>query len=104
VGERWLEVSDETLACWGKAVEWLLRLEMVCEEGQRARPYFLDLTADARQVWQRFTEAHAAELNAEDFSSHLRGPWAKLRGYCGRLALILHALGWACDRPEIRGF
>jgi hypothetical protein len=101
VGETWLEVSDEALACWCRAVEWLLRLEMVEGEGHGPRPYFLDLTADARRSWQRFTEIHAAELNSADFTPHLRGPWLKLRGYCGRLALVLHCLRWACDRPEI---
>jgi hypothetical protein len=104
VGEKWLEVSDEAMGCWNEAVEWLLRLEMVQEEDQRPRPYFLDLTADARRAWQGFTEEHAAELNDPEFPPHLRGPWAKFRGYCGRLALILHALRWACGRPEIEDF
>jgi hypothetical protein len=40
--------------------------------------------------------AHAAETNAEDFPTHLEGPWSKLKGYCGRLALILHYL-WLHD-------
>jgi hypothetical protein len=36
-------------------------------------------------------------LNTEGFPDHLRGPWSKLRGYCGRLALILHELWLAVE-------
>jgi DNA primase len=101
VGERWREVSAESLAAWDRAVKRLLQLEMVKEDGGSGfRPYFYNLTEGAREAWKRFTDAHAAELNDPDFPSHLRGPWSKLRGYCGRLALILHCLRWACSEVE----
>ena len=34
------------------------------------------------------------------FEPHLVGPWSKLRGYCPRLALIIHFLRWACGEVE----
>ncbi|HEV7534223.1 MAG TPA: DUF3987 domain-containing protein, partial [Acidimicrobiia bacterium] len=56
------------------------------------KPEVLRLTACGRTAWQEFTAAHAAEKNAADFPPHLKGLWSKLRGYCPRLALILHCL------------
>jgi DNA polymerase-1 len=58
------------------------------------------LTADGRRAWQRFTETHAEERNAENFPPHLIGPWSKLRGYAARLALIVHFLRWACGETQ----
>src|SRR5262249_28612913 len=93
VGEQWREVSNDTLDAWKAAVERLLALAMVTD-GERPRPFLVHLTACGRGAWKRFTEGHAAELNAEDFPAHLIGPWTKLRGYGARLALILHYLRW----------
>jgi len=95
-GERWLEVSSAVMDAWEAVVEHLLALDMTIEADGRKRPYFVHLTTEGRQEWQRFTEAHAGEVNEEDFPAHLKGPWAKLCGYCGRLALILRRLRIAC--------
>jgi hypothetical protein len=65
------------------------------------RPFVVKLTACGRQAWQRFTQAHADERNAEGFPPHLTGPWSKLRGYAARLALIVHCLRWAAG--EVQG-
>jgi hypothetical protein len=99
-GESWEQVSEAAL---GDLRETLARLRglgmVVVVEGGLVvghRPYLVRLTACGRAAWKRFTDAHAAELNAPDFPDHLRGPWSKLRGYCGRLALIVHYLRWAC--------
>src|SRR5262249_9181387 len=56
------------------------------------RPSLLKLTDGGKAAWQRFTRAHAAEVNSPDFPDFLAGPWSKLRAYCGRLALVLHLL------------
>jgi DNA polymerase-1 len=102
-GEDWCEPTPETLEAAAKVLEKLRSLEMVPQQdGVRVsyRPYLLRLSAEGRQEWKRFTERHAAELNTEDFPGHLRGPWAKMRGYCGRLALLIHFLRWACGEFE----
>jgi hypothetical protein len=39
-------------------------------------------------------------MNAEDFPDHLRGPWGKFRGYCARLALVLHCLRLVTHEAE----
>lgn len=101
VGETWRQVSVEAVADWDAVVERLLGLEMVREEGGRPRPFYVPLTECGRAAWERFTRAHAGEVNADDFPPHLVGAWSKLRGYAGRLALIVHYLRWACG--EVRG-
>ena len=99
-GERWRQVSEEALAAWQTVVERLLSLEMVADGERGPRPFYVRLTAGGREEWQRFTDEHAAEVNAEDFPPHLAGPWAKMRGYMARLALVVHFLRWACGEAE----
>jgi hypothetical protein len=95
VGETWREVSEEAERLWADVVESLLALKME-PNPLGPRPPLLRLDLDARRVWQRFTEALADEMNAEDFPNHLRGPWSKLKAYCARLALIVDCLRRAC--------
>jgi Protein of unknown function (DUF3987) len=64
------------------------------------RPFILNLTGEARLEWQKFTREHSQELNAEDFPPHLKGPWSKLRGYCGRFAVLIHCLRRACGETD----
>jgi hypothetical protein len=107
--EDWKELAPETVIELEKVFSKLRTLEMVKEDGGKApryRPYLVHLTADARRVWQWFTQDHASELNegdsldSPDFPDHLKGPWSKMRGYCARLALLIHSLRWACGEVE----
>jgi hypothetical protein len=83
---------------WSKILDKLLMLEMELDvENRPHRPHFVKLTKCGEAAWSRFTTAHADEVNNPDFPDYLRGPWAKLRGYGARLALVLHLLRWACD-------
>jgi DNA polymerase-1 len=95
-GEEWRDVSDESLEAWSRAIKWLLALPMVAEKDGCYRPFFVPLNGAGRKAWEVFTYAHAAEINSGEVPSHLLGPWSKLKGYCGRLALILSYLGRAC--------
>jgi hypothetical protein len=118
VGERWLDLSEEAAGAWAHAADRLLSLGMVgaaenapsaagaptvfagAAESERERPFLLRLSPAGKDAWKRFTDRHAAEVNSPDFLPHLRGPWGKLYGYCGRLALILHYLRWAFTAVE----
>lgn len=94
VGEEWRDVSDDALHAWERLIGRLLGLSMTTTDDGRLRPVFVHLTADGRQAWERFTREHAAEMNAADLPKGLFGVWAKLKGYGGRLALILHFMRW----------
>jgi hypothetical protein len=104
--ENWAVVSSETTQDLKDVLDKLRTLKMEpvqTEDGTVTghRPYVVKLTASGRKAWRDFTRGHAAERNADDFPEHLKGPWAKLRGYCARLALIVHYLRWACG--EVKG-
>jgi hypothetical protein len=107
--ERWLEVSDEAVAAWRAAVEALAGFAMEPQSGASGtwcRPHFLRLTTTGREGWERFTQAHADEMNTVEFPAYLRGPWSKLRGYGARLALIVHCLRQVCGEtaePDVDG-
>jgi 5S rRNA maturation endonuclease (ribonuclease M5) len=101
VEEQWRSVSGEARIAWDNAVKELLSLEMQGADGPSPRPELLRLSPDGKTAWKEFTRRHADEMNDQDFPSHLRGPWAKLRGYCARIGLILQCLRWACEGGEL---
>jgi hypothetical protein len=103
--ENWLEVADDTRTALRSVMERLLTLEMVPSTDAAGavlghRPFVVKLSATGRHEWQRFTEAHAHEINGGHLPSHLIGPWSKLKGYAARLALVIHYLRWACDEAQ----
>jgi hypothetical protein len=72
--------------------------ESVYEE---ERPHFVGLTEPALREFAAWYDEHCAEAEQPDFPRHLKGPWAKYLGYCGRLALILDRLRWAYGNEPI---
>jgi hypothetical protein len=90
IGEEWRSVSGDAAAAWANAVRSLLSLEM-----DNGRPRLLTLNRAGKDAWKQFTDLHAAEMN-DDLPEYLRGLWHKLRGGCGRIALVLHLLDNAC--------
>jgi hypothetical protein len=99
-GERWQVVSEDARNDWRDVIDKLLAQPMSQGDDGEPRPYLVKLTLCGRKAWQEFTEGHAAELNDDRFPDHLREPWSKFFGYCGRLALIVHMLRWACGEVE----
>lgn len=63
-------------------------------------PRVLSMTPMARSVFVEWAESHYAELNAPDMPPRLRGPWAKMEGYCARLALILFLTRKTCQLTD----
>lgn len=101
VGEQWRDISEQASRDWATIVEDLLKQGMrQLEDGTRI-PYLTELDASGKQAWMAFTQAHADEINNEEFDNWLRGPWTKLTGYCGRLALVLNALHWATGDADV---
>jgi hypothetical protein len=96
VGETWECVEEDVVAGWAGVLKalWGLQPEDHPEHGTRPRRVYL--TREARRGWEDFTGRLASELNDDSFPDCLRGPWSKFRGYCARLALVMHCLRRAC--------
>jgi hypothetical protein len=92
VGETWACVADEAKEAWTTALSFLWGLQQEDDEEGGKRPHFVRLDSSGRKAWVRFTNALATEMNADAFPEFLRGPWAKMKGYCTRFALILQCL------------
>ncbi len=102
--ESWCEIPDTLTQYLDNLYARLRSLSMEPLPGApgdtvQYRPFIVGLEPETREVWQTFTREHAAEVNAPDFPGYLKGPWSKLKGYCARLALLLHYLHWACADP-----
>lgn len=102
--ENWREIPPASTAAWADIVRKLYALEMVPTEDGDLRPFIVNLDPSGKEAWERFTREHAGEVNSPDFNQSLRGPWAKLRGYCARIALVLHELSYVTGetRDETR--
>jgi hypothetical protein len=90
--EDWRCVDDGHLRVWADTLKWLRDLGPQKDEDGNERPRSVCLTSCGRDEWVRFTTQLAAAMNKGDLTDHLRGVWSKHRGYCARLALILHCL------------
>jgi hypothetical protein len=96
----WSGLAPETEQIWEDVVSRLYALEIDRDEHDAPVPVVLDLAPEARQAWEAWYNAHAAEAEAPDFPEALIGPWSKLVAYAVRLALILHLLRTACDETD----
>jgi hypothetical protein len=97
IGEDWADVDPRLVQVWPEVLQRLWRLAPEPASGGDTRPHFVRLSHSGRKSWERFRQQHADEVNAESFPDILRGPWFKLIGYCGRLALIIHQLRVATE-------
>lgn len=85
------EVPDHLKAGWAAAITILAGLQFQMREGRQV-PDPVSMSAEARQVWVEWVDMLTAETNDSEFPMILRGPWAKFKSICARLALILHML------------
>jgi hypothetical protein len=99
VQTRWSlkTISQPLRDKWSDAVGRLYALPLE-EDGQGdRRPTVVRFSRAALDRFGAWFDAHCEETEAIDFPRHLKGPWAKLRGYCARIALALEAIHWAYD-------
>jgi hypothetical protein len=94
--EDWMAVDPATTELWASALAQLWELQPEETKEGELRPRFVRLTTDGRKAWEQFTTWLAAEQNREDIPDPLKGHLSKFKGYCARLALILHYLRLAC--------
>jgi hypothetical protein len=90
------EISTEDELEWRLILGRLLSLEPQKVEGSSERPRVLRFSPTGRQAFIEWFNAAAREMNDEDFPLEQEGPYAKLRSYCARFALVLHLLRVAC--------
>jgi hypothetical protein len=104
VAWTWDSVSKDATKKWSVAFRRLWSRKVTTDAIGREQPHYVRFTPDALNRFAAWYDLHCAEVEAVDFPSHLRGPWAKLRAYCARIALILDQLDWAYgpldDKPN----
>jgi hypothetical protein len=96
------EVNDETEQLLRNAFERLLSLDFRLDDQGRSVPIDVDLSVEAKDVWQEFYNRHGAEqaeLVGDDAAM-----WAKIEAYAPRLALIVHFVRWAANDPTLVRF
>lgn len=93
-------ISDATLQGYDAVVQALWGLKPGEDEEGRRVPQVLSFTPDAKALWVEWIEDHYREGADPLFPPNLRGPWAKLEGYCARLALVLHLCRYVCCEAE----
>jgi hypothetical protein len=86
---RWTDatISDAALTAYNALFDRLY--DLTCDEFNR--PVSLGLTPDALAIFKQFHDEHCAEAETDTLTPGLRPFYAKLKGLCGRLALI-HAV------------
>lgn len=94
--EDWKTIDRDNMDAWAGTLHQLWSLEQDPGNGEDPpHPNVLRLGPDGMAAWVRFTESLATEVNDNAFPDFLRSPWRKLKGYCARLAVILHWLQMA---------
>jgi|GEM_PF-469765 len=105
--KRWseAEVDAKTEEAVGAVFDQLFDLAPEVDEDGDERPRLVTLAEDGKAVWVRFFNEHAREQ--VNMSGDEAAAWAKLEGYVGRLALVVHLARWAagdatlCDPARV---
>src|SRR5215208_1868115 len=87
------EISGEVRAKYQKLIEGLHKLEAGLNEETHdedvPEPLEISFTPEARARFSEYFNETTAEARAPGFDDRLSYPWAKFRGYCARVALVL---------------
>jgi hypothetical protein len=91
---QWTGLAAPAAALWSHTIDLLHGLATEKTGAARAQPHVVGLTECGRVAFEKVINCLVDEMNAPDVPRQLWGPWSKLRGYCARLALIVHCLRW----------
>jgi hypothetical protein len=97
---EWSEdrVPEHLIEEWKRIVWSLWNRKMVrCPETGRDYPFIVSFTPEAREAWKEFIKRLRSKKRDKTTPKWCRGPWAKMEGGCGRLALILSQLRQASE-------
>lgn len=91
-----LSISQSTLQDYQFVVDRLFQFRA----DEHGEPRTLTFSPSGYKTFREWVESHYAEMNDDLFTGYLRGPWAKMRGYCVRLALIVHLCRLVCGETD----
>lgn len=95
VKETWKTPSRESIEAWADALEAIRKADCAKTSDGRDMPHLITLAPCGRLAWEEWTQWVADTWKSENFMPTLRGPLAKLQGFVGRFALILHVADMA---------
>jgi hypothetical protein len=97
---RWTDdvITPATRKAYEELIATLLTLEEARQD--KSTPLQLRLTREAQARFEEWVNSHGQEMDSPSLSPALKVFYAKLRGYCARLALI-HALATDPQAKEI---
>jgi hypothetical protein len=101
-GTYWTEatVSEAAKGAWEAKLGGLRKLAMQPMDDGTPGYRAVNLSPAAREAWVRWHNAHIDEMHNAGLPAQLIGPWAKLRSYAARIALVLHYLWLVQDDGE----
>lgn len=93
VDSAWSDTSISTEAVDGYTIVFERLRELASDdetEGEQPEPRVVPMTDQGKAAFVEWVKEHYAEMADKALPEHLRGPWAKMPGYCARLVLIVH--------------
>jgi hypothetical protein len=85
---------------YATVIEHLGALDWATPDRASPCPRVVTLTRQGKAAFVAWATSHYADLAAPELPANLRGPWAKLEGYCARLALVLHMARRVCGETQ----
>jgi hypothetical protein len=95
-------VAAESKKAWQDTLSSLRKLSMEEMDDGVLGYKVVKFSPAAKEAWVEWFNAHAAEIRGLDLPITLVGPWAKLKTYAARLALVLHLL-WLVQTNQDEG-
>jgi hypothetical protein len=104
VGADWTNatVSEASRRAWENTLTGLRQLAMEELDDGVLGYRVVRFTPAAREAWEVWWNAHAAEMRGPDLPVQLVGPWGKLKSHAARLALVLHYV-WLVQTHQDEG-
>src|SRR5579871_2813999 len=105
--KRWPErigepLSEDAEESWRDAVNRLYQLEPEIGRNGTEIPTTVYFDPEGQKISELWFAEHARERNAKDFPLNMVGPWAKMKAYYYRIALVLHFLAHVTEGCDAR--
>lgn len=94
------EPDPQTLDEYEEMFVQLFALDSDRDNDGESVPRTLRFTREGEERFAAFSNQLHRESDGDGFPDELRGPWAKMEGYCARLALLLHVCRHVCGEAN----